>query len=221
MNIILVGPPGAGKGTQADLLVREFGIPHISTGDMFRAAIKQGTELGLKAKVVMDAGQLVPDEITIGIVQERLAEKDCLPGFLLDGFPRTVPQAEALEKILTDLDYSLDAVINIDVADEKLMARMVGRRICRECGATYNIAFNAPQEAGKCDQCGGELYQRSDDCAETVANRLKVYSQQTLPLLNYYQKQGVVFNINGDQDMSAVFNDICNSLVNTACKRKS
>lgn len=212
MNIILMGPPGAGKGTQAEMLVKEFKIPHISTGDMFRDAIKQGTELGMKAKAFMDGGHLVPDDVTIGIVQERLTAEDCTLGFLLDGFPRTVPQADALGKILDSLERRLDAVINIEVADEILMTRMVGRRICRQCGAPYNIEFNPPQEAGKCDQCGGELYQRSDDTEATVANRLAVYIQQTEPLLTYYQEQGLLIRINGNQEVTKVFGDICSSL---------
>ena len=212
MNIILMGPPGAGKGTQAEILVKEFKIPHISTGDMFRDAIKQGTELGMKAKAFMDGGHLVPDDVTIGIVQERLTAEDCTLGFLLDGFPRTVPQADALGKILDSLERRLDAVINIEVADEILMTRMVGRRICRQCGAPYNIEFNPPQEAGKCDQCGGELYQRSDDTEATVANRLAVYIQQTEPLLTYYQQQGLLIRVNGNQEVTKVFGDICNSL---------
>lgn len=212
MNIILMGPPGAGKGTQAEMLVKEFKIPHISTGDMFRDAIKQGTELGMKAKAFMDGGHLVPDDVTIGIVQERLTAEDCTLGFLLDGFPRTVPQADALGKILDSLERRLDAVINIEVADEILMTRMVGRRICRQCGAPYNIEFNPPQEAGKCDQCGGELYQRSDDTEATVANRLAVYIQQTEPLLTYYQQQGLLIRVNGNQEVTKVFGDICNSL---------
>lgn len=212
MNIIIMGPPGAGKGTQAELLIKEFAIPHISTGDMFRAAIKQGTELGKEAKRVMDLGQLVPDEITIGIVKERLAEDDCKKGFLLDGFPRTVPQADALEQILSDLGRKLDAAVNVDVANEVLMARMVGRRVCRQCGATYNIEFNKPKEEGKCDKCGGELYQRSDDSEETVANRLKVYSEQTAPLLAYYDERGLLRTVDGDQGLKEVFADICKKL---------
>jgi adenylate kinase len=194
------------------MLVKEFKIPHISTGDMFREAIKEGTELGMKAKTFMDGGQLVPDSVTIGIVRERLAAEDCVRGFLLDGFPRTVPQADALEQIIAGLERSLDAAINIEVADEILMARMVGRRICRQCGAPYNIEFNPPQEAGKCDQCGGELYQRSDDTEATVANRLAVYIQQTEPLLTYYQEQGLLIRINGNQEVTKVFGDICSSL---------
>lgn len=192
--------------------MKEFKIPHISTGDMFREAIKEGTELGMKAKTFMDGGQLVPDSVTIGIVRERLAAEDCVRGFLLDGFPRTVPQADALEQIIAGLERSLDAAINIEVADEILMARMVGRRICRQCGAPYNIEFNPPQEAGKCDQCGGELYQRSDDTEATVANRLAVYIQQTEPLLTYYQEQGLLIRINGNQEVTKVFGDICSSL---------
>lgn len=219
MNIILLGPPGAGKGTQAKMLVNEFGIPHISTGDMFRAAIKQGTEVGLKAKAIMDAGQLVPDEITIDLVQERLGQEDCAAGFLLDGFPRTVPQAKALDWILKELGCSVDAAVNIDVANEAIITRMAGRRVCRQCGASYHLEFNPPKEAGKCDLCGGELYQRSDDSEETVRNRLKVYTEQTEPLLAYYEKQGVVLNINGNQEMARVFRDIYNTLVEKVCKK--
>ncbi len=218
MNIILLGPPGAGKGTQAKMLVDEFGLPHISTGDMFRAAISQGTELGIKAKAYMDSGQLVPDEVTIGIVRDRLAASDCEAGFLLDGFPRTVPQAQALQKILNGLGYKLDAAVNIEVDDGAIIARMVGRRVCRQCGATYNIQFNAPRAEGKCDQCGGELYQRSDDSEATVANRLKVYAEQTEPLLDYYQQQGQVLTVNGNQDMTKVFGEIYNSLVEKVYK---
>lgn len=219
MNIILLGPPGAGKGTQAKMLVSEFGLPHISTGDMFRAAIKQGTEVGLKAKAIMDAGQLVPDEITIDIVQTRLGQSDCASGFLLDGFPRTVPQAQALDRILEGSECSLDAAVNIDLPNDTIIARMAGRRVCRQCGASYHLEFNPPREAGKCDQCGGELYQRSDDSEETVANRLKVYTQQTEPLLAYYQKQGLVLNIDGNQEMARVFRDIYNILVEKVCKK--
>lgn len=219
MNIILLGPPGAGKGTQAKMLVNEFGLPHISTGDMFRAAIKQGTEVGLKAKAIMDAGQLVPDEITIDIVQARLGQSDCVSGFLLDGFPRTVPQAQALDRILERFGCSLDAAVNIDVDNETIITRMAGRRICRQCGASYHLEFNPPRETGKCDQCGGELYQRSDDSEETVANRLKVYTQQTEPLLTYYQKQGLVINIDGNQEMAMVFKDIYNILVEKVYKK--
>lgn len=212
MNIILLGPPGAGKGTQAAKLVKQFDIPHISTGDMFRAAIKQGSELGLEAKAVMDAGQLVPDELTIAIVRERLAEPDCERGFLLDGFPRTVPQADALEQILAGLNRSLDAVINIEVPDDVLMPRMTGRRICKQCGATYHTRFNPPKESGKCDQCGGELYQRSDDSEETVNNRLAVYARQTEPLVAYYLHRGSLKTINGNQSLQRVFADICGGL---------
>ncbi len=212
MNIIIMGPPGAGKGTQAAMIIKEFGIPHISTGDMFRAAIKQGTELGLKAKAVMDAGQLVPNELTIGIVRERLAEPDCEKGFLLDGFPRTIPQAEALKEILAGLNRSLDAAINVEVPNDVLLPRMTGRRICRQCGATYHIKFNPPKQTSQCDQCAGELYQRSDDSEETVANRLAVYAQQTEPLVGYYLHQGLLKTINGNQELSEVFDDICKSL---------
>jgi len=212
MNIILMGPPGAGKGTQAKMLVKEIGVPHISTGDMFRAAIKQGSELGMKAKAVMDAGQLVSDKLTIAIVRERLAESDCEPGFLLDGFPRTIPQADALNEILAGLHRSLDAAVNIEVANDVLIPRMTGRRICRQCGASYHIQFNPPQQALRCDLCGGELYQRSDDSEKTVASRLAVYEQQTNPLVAYYLHRGLLKTINGNQNLQEVFADICRSL---------
>ncbi|MBT2683734.1 adenylate kinase [Bacillus sp. ISL-37] len=208
MNLVLMGLPGAGKGTQADKIVGKYNIPHISTGDMFRAAIKEGTELGLQAKSFMDKGELVPDEVTIGIVRERLSKADCENGFLLDGFPRTVAQAEALDTMLADLGKKIDFVINIDVDQSILMERLTGRRICKNCGATYHLVFNPPSKEGVCDRCGGELYQRADDNAETVQNRLDVNVQQTKPLLNFYEDKGYLRNINGQQDIDVVFADI-------------
>lgn len=208
MNLVLMGLPGAGKGTQAERLVEKYSIPHISTGDMFRAAIKDSTELGLKAKSFMDNGDLVPDEVTIGIVRERLSKDDCQKGFLLDGFPRTVAQAEALENILSDLNNQINFVINIDVDKEILMDRLTGRRICKSCGSTYHLVFNPPAKEGVCDRCGGELYQRADDNAETVGNRLEVNLKQTKPLLDFYETKGYLRNINGQQDISKVFADL-------------
>ena len=208
MNLVLMGLPGAGKGTQAEGIVEKYAIPHISTGDMFRAAIKEGTELGKKAKSFMDQGALVPDEVTIGIVKERLAKDDCKKGFLLDGFPRTVPQAEALEVLLTELDRQIHYVINIEVDTSKLMERLTGRRICKSCGATYHMVFNPPVQEDVCDKCGGELYQRSDDNAETVGNRLEVNIKQTQPLLDFYNEKGYLRNINGDQDIEDVAKDL-------------
>lgn len=205
MNLILMGLPGAGKGTQAERIVQEYGLPHISTGDMFRAAIKEGTELGNEAKSYMDAGQLVPDEVTVGIVRERLQKDDCQKGFLLDGFPRTVSQAESLDRLLADLDRRLDAVLHINVDKNQLMERLTGRRICRQCGATYHVTFNPPQEAGVCDKCNGELYQRDDDQEETVKSRLDVNIEQQEPLLNLYEEKGILKTIDGNQDINDVF----------------
>ncbi|KIL72066.1 adenylate kinase [Bacillus badius] len=208
MNLVLMGLPGAGKGTQAERIVEKYDIPHISTGDMFRAAMKEGTELGLKAKSFMDAGALVPDEVTIGIVRERLSKPDCQNGFLLDGFPRTVAQAEALEGILEALGKKIDYVINVDVDKDILMARLTGRRICKSCGATYHLVFNPPAAEGKCDRCGGELYQRADDNEETVQNRLDVNLKQTEPLLDFYRQKDYLKDINGQQEIGKVFEDI-------------
>ncbi|MGG0719880.1 adenylate kinase [Robertmurraya massiliosenegalensis] len=212
MNLVLMGLPGAGKGTQAEKIVEKYGIPHISTGDMFRAAMKEGTELGLKAKSFMDQGALVPDEVTIGIVRERLSKEDCQNGFLLDGFPRTVPQAEALESILAELGKKIDFVLNIDVDQAILMERLTGRRICKNCGATYHLVFNPPAVVGVCNRCGGELYQRADDNAETVNNRLQVNIEQAKPLLDFYETKGYLRNIDGQQDINKVFVDIDNLL---------
>ena len=208
MNLILMGLPGAGKGTQAEQIVAKYNIPHISTGDMFRAAMKAETELGLQAKSFIDKGALVPDEVTIGIVRERLSQEDCVKGFLLDGFPRTVAQASALEEIMKDLGKKIDYVLNINVDSGLLLKRLTGRRICKECGATYHLEFNPPAKADVCDKCGGELYQRSDDNEETVANRLDVNIKQTKPLLDFYDELGYLKSINGEQDINKVFADI-------------
>ena len=208
MKIVFMGPPGAGKGTQAERIIENYQIPHISTGDMFRKAIKDQTELGMEAKRYMDQGALVPDHVTIGIVKDRLSESDCKSGFLLDGFPRTVDQAKALDEILTSLDSKIDYVINIDVDLDILKERLTGRRICRSCGATYHMVFNPPAVAGTCDKCGGELYQRKDDNEETVGNRLDVYVSQTKPLLDYYSLAGNLVNINGQQSIDLVFAEI-------------
>ncbi len=212
MHILLMGPPGAGKGTQAAKLVEEFGIPHISTGDMFRAAVKEGTALGKQAKECMDAGLLVPDSVTIGIVKERLAKADCANGFILDGFPRTIEQAEALSQTLDELSIVMNRVINITVPDEEVVRRMTGRRICKTCGATWHVVFNAPQVANTCDKCSGELYQRDDDKDETVCKRLNVYGAQTRPLIAYYQDKGLYTEIDGLQHIDKVFQDIVSSV---------
>ncbi|UBH11115.1 adenylate kinase [Macrococcus armenti] len=204
MNIILMGLPGAGKGTQASEIIKKYPIPHISTGDMFRAAIKNNTELGQKAKSFMDNGELVPDEVTIGIVRERLLEEDAKKGFLLDGFPRTVEQAVALNEMLAEAGRKIEAVVNIDVQEEELMNRLTGRRICETCGTTYHLVFNPPKVEGICDIDGGKLYQRADDNPETVRNRLDVNIKQTKPLVDFYTEQGVLFNIDGSKDIKDV-----------------
>ncbi|MBC2354154.1 adenylate kinase [Listeria welshimeri] len=208
MKLVLMGLPGAGKGTQAEQIVEKYNIPHISTGDMFRAAMENNTELGKKAKSFMDNGDLVPDEVTNGIVRERLAEDDAKNGFLLDGFPRTVEQAAELENILSDLGTELDAVINIEVDKDVLMKRLTGRWICRTCGKTYHEIYNPPKVAEKCDLDGGELYQREDDKKETVENRLNVNMKQTKPLLDFYSEKGKLHSINGEQDINDVFVDV-------------
>ncbi|WP_017185221.1 adenylate kinase [Alkalibacillus haloalkaliphilus] len=205
MNLILMGLPGAGKGTQAEKIVEKYNIPHISTGDMFRSAIKEGTPLGKEAKSYMDQGDLVPDEVTVGIVKERLSKPDCDKGFLLDGFPRTVAQAEALENLLSELNTKLDYVLHVQVPENKLVDRLTGRRICPECGATYHVEFNPPKEDGKCDVDGETLMQREDDQPETVKNRLKVNMEQTQPLLDYYGDKGYLVDVNGDQHIDDVF----------------
>lgn len=208
MKIILMGGPGAGKGTQSGPLAERFQCPHIATGDIFRAAIQNGTELGKKAKSFMDAGQLVPDDVTIGIVAERLAQQDCKDGFLLDGFPRTLEQGRALAEILDRLGMKLDGVLNLEVDEKLLLTRLTGRRICRNCGSAYHLSFNPPQQEDVCGQCGGELYQRSDDTLETAKKRLDVYNQQTEPLIAFYEEQGLLKRINGDQPIDKVLADI-------------
>lgn len=212
MRIILLGPPGAGKGTQAAKIVEKYNIPHISTGDIFRKNIKEGTPLGTKAKEFMDQGLLVPDELTVGLVTDRISQDDCKEGFMLDGFPRNLAQAEQLDDFLKQAAIDLTKVINIEVDKELLVSRAVGRRICKSCGATFHVEFNPPKEDGVCDVCQGELYQRADDNDETVSKRIQVYLDETKPLVEYYSKQGVVASINGDQSIDKVFEDISNSL---------
>lgn len=208
VNLLFMGPPGAGKGTQAERIVEEFGIPHISTGDAFRLAMSQGTPLGVQAKGFVDQGLLVPDEITNGIVKERLQGPDCSKGFLLDGFPRTLSQAEALDDILASLGKQIDHVINLIVDRDLLLGRLTGRRICKSCGATYHVMFNPPQVENVCDKCSGDLYQRSDDNEEKVGTRLDEYSNKTAPLLDYYSKKGLLRGVNGEQDIDLVTSDI-------------
>jgi len=204
MNILFMGPPGAGKGTQAERIVAEFGIPHISTGDAFRLAMKEGTPLGLKAKEYVDQGLLVPDDVTNGIVRERLQQDDCKNGFLLDGYPRTPAQAEALDGMLKETGRRIDHVISLVVDRELLLKRLTGRRICRSCGATYHILFNPPKQEGVCSKCGGELYQRSDDTEEKVGTRLDEYLSKTEPLLRYYRDQGLLREVDGEQEIDEV-----------------
>lgn len=208
MRILIMGRPGAGKGTQAANIKEYYGIPHISTGDMFRAAIKEGTDLGKLAQSYMEKGALVPDEVTIGIVKERLLKDDCKKGFLLDGFPRNVHQAEELDKFMNAEGIKLDAVLDVNVDSSILIRRIVGRRVCKTCGATYHIEFNKPKKDGICDNCGTALIQRADDTIETAGSRLDVYDKQTAPLLAYYKEQNLLKTVNGDQDFNKVFEDI-------------
>ncbi|MEA1997872.1 MAG: adenylate kinase [Euryarchaeota archaeon] len=211
MNIVLFGPPGSGKGTQAKLLAERYGVPHISTGDILRENLKHETKLGLEAKTYMDKGELVPDDLLIGIIKDRLSQSDCASGFLLDGYPRTLPQAEALSKILSELGKNLDLVLNIDVPNAELLKRLAGRRMC-VCGASYHILFNKPKQEGICDLCGSKLYHRDDDKEEAILNRLDVYKNQTQPLIDQYTQAGVMLTINGAADIEAVFNEICRLL---------
>lgn len=212
MNILFMGPPGAGKGTQAERIVATFGVPHISTGDAFRLAMKEGTALGVEAKKYVDQGLLVPDEVTNGIVKDRLSLADCDKGFLLDGFPRTLAQAEALDEILAGLGKKIDHVVNLKVDRDRLLARLTGRRICRTCGATYHVLFNPPKVEGVCDKDGGELYQRSDDTEEKVGTRLDEYTSKTAPLLAYYEGKGLLREVDGEKDIDAVTADISSLL---------
>ena len=208
MKLVMLGAPGAGKGTQAKRIAAKSQSPHISTGDIFRANIKAGTELGMKAKSYMDQGQLVPDEVTIGMLLDRISQDDCAGGYVLDGFPRTIPQAESLTKALASRGEKLDYAVNVDVPDENIVTRMSGRRACLGCGATYHIVYNAPKKEGICDVCGEKLVLRDDDKPETVQKRLAVYHDQTQPLIDYYKQEGILAEVDGTQDMDKVFQDI-------------
>ncbi len=212
MNIILLGPPGAGKGTQAKRLIDKYSIPQISTGDMLRAALKEGTPLGLEAKKYMDQGALVPDQVVIGLVKERIQKPDCAKGYMLDGFPRNVSQAEALDNMLGELSQKIDHVVSIEVPSEELMGRLTGRRTCKACGAGFHVMFDPPKKEGVCDKCGGELYQRDDDNEATVGSRLKVYDGQTKPLIDHYEKQSKLRHVNGVGDMNDIFGRITSIL---------
>lgn len=212
MKIIMLGAPGAGKGTQAKKIAEKYQIPHVSTGDIFRSNIKEGTQLGRKAKEYMDQGALVPDELTIGMLMDRIQQKDCSNGYVLDGFPRTIPQAESLQKAITEMGQKIDFAINVDVPDENIINRMSGRRACISCGATYHIVYNPSKVAGICDVCGSELVLRDDDKPETVKKRLAVYHDQTRPLIDYYKEAGVLVNVDGTQELNKVFSDITDIL---------
>lgn len=212
MRLVLLGPPGVGKGTQASAIVEKYNIPHISTGDIFRFNIKEGTELGMKAKEYMDKGLLVPDDLVVSIVKDRLTEEDCKAGFLLDGFPRTIYQAEKLDEELKAMNIKLDKVINIHADKDILIERVVGRRICKVCGKGYHIKFDPPKEDNVCDLDGGELFQREDDTEETVSKRIEVYEEQTQPLIAYYEDKGIIVNVDGTQTIEKVSKDIFEAL---------
>jgi len=209
MRLVFLGAPGAGKGTQAKKLVEKYGIPQISTGDLLRAAVAEGTALGKEAKAYMDRGELVPDQVVLGMVKERLSKDDCKKGFILDGFPRNVPQAEALDKMLAEMNIPLDLALNVDVPFEDLMKRLTGRRTCKSCGQMYNIYYSPPKVEGKCDKCGGDLFQRDDDKEETIKKRLDVYKAQTEPLIDYYSKKGILKSVSGTGSIDEIFNSIC------------
>ena len=212
MKIVMLGAPGAGKGTQAKMIAEEYGIPHVSTGDIFRANVSKGTQLGVEAKKYMDQGLLVPDELTVKILLDRVAKEDCAGGYVLDGFPRTIPQAQVLDEALDKLGEKLDYAIDVDVPDENIVRRMSGRRACLKCGATYHVEHIPPKKEGVCDDCGSELVLRDDDKAETVSNRLKVYHDQTQPLIDYYTQKGILKTVDGTMDMKDVFGAIKNIL---------
>jgi adenylate kinase len=209
MRLVFLGAPGAGKGTQAKKLVEKYGIPQISTGDLLRAAVAEGTALGKEAKAYMDRGELVPDKVVLGMVKERLSKDDCKKGFILDGFPRNVPQAEALDKMLAEMNIPLDLALNVDVPFEDLMKRLTGRRTCKSCGQMYNIYYSPSKVEDKCDKCGGDLFQRDDDKEETIKKRLDVYKAQTEPLIDYYSKKGILKSVSGTGSIDEIFNSIC------------
>jgi adenylate kinase len=212
MRIVFLGPPGVGKGTQAVKLVDRYDIPHISTGDALREAVKNETQIGLKAKSFMDEGTLVPDQVVIGIIRERLRQSDCDRGFILDGFPRTVEQAAALDGIMQEMGVELDAVLSVDAPDEVIIERLSGRRTCRSCKRVYHLLYMKPKKSGVCDACGGELYQRDDDKPEAIKKRLDVYKEQTAPLIDYYGKSGKLQTIDGTKDVEGVFDEIVNRI---------
>ncbi len=214
MRIILLGPPGCGKGTQAKMIVAKYGVPQISTGEILRNAVKESSPMGLQAKKYMDGGLLVPDEVVVGIVEERLQKEDCRQGFILDGFPRTLPQAEALKQVLGVLAMPLECVISLEVDNAALIERLSGRRTCRECGRGFHVRFDPPRVAGKCDACGGTLIQRDDDREETIRERLTVYARQTAPLIDYYRKEGILSALNGMEEIPLVWENIQRVLVN-------
>lgn len=212
MRLVLLGAPGAGKGTQAKKLIEKYGIPQISTGDILRKAVADGTPLGKEAKVIMDKGELVPDKIVLGLVEERVKQADCKKGFILDGFPRNTAQAEALDKLLNDLQMPLDSALSVDVPKEDLMKRLTGRRTCKKCQQMYNVYYSPPKKGAICDKCGGELFQRGDDKEETIKKRLEVYDAQTAPLIDYYNKKGIQKSVAGTGSIDEIFKKVCNIL---------
>jgi adenylate kinase len=212
MRLVLLGAPGAGKGTQAKKLVEKYGLPQISTGDLLRAAVASGTPLGKEAKSYMDKGELVPDTVVLGMVEERIKQDDCKEGFILDGFPRNVAQAQALDKMLASLNMPLTAALSVDVPFEDLMKRLTGRRTCKACGQMYNVYFTPPKKDGSCDKCGGELFQRDDDKEDTIKKRLEVYNAQTAPLIDYYGKKGILKSVAGTGSINDIFKKVCDAL---------